>query len=154
MPLGHVQQIQIPYNASDRLAERGLLSAAADHGVGVMVMRPLGAGRLARHAPPDEALAPLAPYGVRTWARALLKFMLCDGRVSRVIAATSKPHRMTDNAIAGSGPWLDEGAREYVAELIDSSQGTAVLLRTTYDDVSRLVDKPHEFPDAALSATR
>jgi aryl-alcohol dehydrogenase-like predicted oxidoreductase len=113
-----VDQIQIPYNASDRLAERELLPAAADHGVGVIVMRPLGEGRLVRHAPPDEALAPLAPYGIRTWAQALLKFILSDGRVSCVIPATSRPERMAENAEAGSPPWFGEEEREFVAGLV------------------------------------
>jgi aryl-alcohol dehydrogenase-like predicted oxidoreductase len=111
-----VDQIQIPYNASDRLAERELLPAAADHGVGVIVMRPLGEGRLVRHAPPDEALAPLAPYGIRTWAQALLKFILSDGRVSCVIPATSRPERMAENADGGSPPWFGVEEREYVSE--------------------------------------
>lgn len=57
--------------------------------------------RLARHAPPDEALAPLAPYGIRTWAQALLEFILGDRRVSCVIPATSRPDRMAENAAAG-----------------------------------------------------
>jgi aryl-alcohol dehydrogenase-like predicted oxidoreductase len=113
-----VDQIQIPYNARDRLAERELLPAAADHGVGVIVMRPLGEGALARHAPSAEALAPLAPYGVRTWAQALLKFILSDPRVSCVIPATSRPERMAENAIAGSPPWLEEEVRGYVAGLV------------------------------------
>ena len=114
---GAVDQIQIPYNARDRLAERELLPAAADHGVGVIVMRPLGEGTLVRHSPRPEALAQLAPYGVRTWAQALLKFILSDRRVSCVIPATSRAERMTENAGAGSGPWFDDGAREYVAGL-------------------------------------
>jgi len=113
-----VDQIQIPYNASDRLAERELLPAAADHGVGVIVMRPLGEGRLAHQAPPVEALAPLAPYGIRTWAQALLKFILSDRRVSCVIPATSKPDRMAENAEAGSPPWFGEEEREYVVGLV------------------------------------
>ena len=113
-----VQQIQIPYNARDRLAERELLPAAADHGVGVIVMRPLGEGALVRNAPSAEALAPLAAYGVRTWAQALLKFILSDHRVSCVIPATSSPERMRENAEAGSPPWLDAEAREYVGGLV------------------------------------
>ena len=112
-----VDQIQIPYNARDRLAERELLPAAADHGVGVIVMRPFGEGSLLRHAPAPEALAPLAPYGVRTWAQALLKFILSDERVSCAIPATSSPERMRENAEAGGEPWLDAEAREYVAGL-------------------------------------
>jgi aryl-alcohol dehydrogenase-like predicted oxidoreductase len=118
-----VDQIQIPYNARDRLAERELLPAAADHGVGVIVMRPLGEGALARHAPSAQALAPLAPYGVRTWAQALLKFILSDPRVSCVIPATSSPERMIENAEAGSEPWFGEEEREYVAGLVrDNSE--------------------------------
>jgi len=112
-----VEQIQIPYNARDRLAERDLLPAAADHGVGVIVMRPLGEGALMRRRPPREALAPLAPYGVRTWAQALLKFILSDPRVSCVIPATSRPWRMAENAEAGSGPWFGREEREYVSRL-------------------------------------
>jgi aryl-alcohol dehydrogenase-like predicted oxidoreductase len=48
----------------------------------------------------------------------LLKFILSDPRVSCVIPATSRPERMTENAEAGTGPWLDEGGREYVAGLV------------------------------------
>ena len=116
---GGIQQIQIPYNARDRLAERELLPAAADHGVGVIVMRPLGEGALARLAPPAESLTPLAAYGVRTWAQALLKFILSDPRVSCVIPATSSPERMRENAEAGSPPWFDREAREYVGRLVN-----------------------------------
>lgn len=114
---GKVQQIQIPYNAADRLAERELLPAAADHGVGVIVMRPLGEGALVRRAPSEERLAPLAVFGVRTWAQALLKFILSDPRVSCAIPATSRPERMRENAEAGSPPWLDSEARAYVHQL-------------------------------------
>jgi aryl-alcohol dehydrogenase-like predicted oxidoreductase len=112
---GQVQQIQIPYNARDRLAERELLPAAEDNGVGVIVMRPLGEGALLRLVPSAETLAPLAAYGVHTWAQALIKFILSDPRVSCVIPATKWPDRMKENAAAGSPPWFDEEARDYVA---------------------------------------
>ena len=114
---GKVQQIQIPYNATDRLAEQELLPAAADRGVGVIVMRPLGEGALVRRVPKPETLTPLEPYGVRSWAQALLKFILSDPRVHCVIPATSRPERMRENAGAGSPPWLDDDARAYVARL-------------------------------------
>ena len=79
-------------------------------------MRPLGEGALTRRAPPEETLAPLAAYGVHTWAQALLKFILSDRRVSSVIPATSRPERMRENALAGRPPWFDQGAREFVVE--------------------------------------
>jgi aryl-alcohol dehydrogenase-like predicted oxidoreductase len=115
MRTGQVDQIQIPYNARDRAAEREILPAAADHGIGVIVMRPLGEGALARRVVSPEVLAPLAPFGVTTWAQALLKFILSDPRVSCVIPATSRPERMRENASAGEGPWFGAEEREYVA---------------------------------------
>ena len=115
MRAGEIDQIQIPYNASDRVAERDVLPAAADHGIGVIVMRPLGEGALARKRVSRDVLAPLAPFGVETWAQALLKFILSDPRVSCVIPATSRPERMRENARAGEPPWFGAEEREYVA---------------------------------------
>jgi aryl-alcohol dehydrogenase-like predicted oxidoreductase len=110
-----IDQIQIPYNARDRLAERELLPAAADLGIGVVVMRPLGEGALVRKSASPELLAPLAPFGVETWAQALLKFILSDPRVSCAIPATSRPERMAENARAGEPPWFGVEEREYVS---------------------------------------
>ncbi len=110
-----IDQIQVPYNARDRLVEREILPAAADLGIGVIVMRPLGEGALARRSPSPDVLEPLAPFGVETWAQALLKFILSDPRVSCVIPATSRPERMKENARAGEPPWFGPEEREYVA---------------------------------------
>ena len=113
---GEIDQIQIPYNARDREAEREILPAAADLGIGVIVMQPLGEGTLARKRVTPDVLAPLAPFGVETWAQALLKFILSDPRVSCVIPATSRPERMRENARAGEPPWFGPEEREHVAK--------------------------------------
>lgn len=115
---GRVQQIQIPYNAADHIVEREILPAAADLGLGVLVMRPLGGGSLARRSPPQRALERLREFGVRTWAQALIKWILSDERVHAVIPATSEPERMRENAEAGSPPWFDKQTRLYVTELL------------------------------------
>jgi aryl-alcohol dehydrogenase-like predicted oxidoreductase len=83
----------------------------------VIVMVPLGSGRLVRNAPPRSELEPLREFGVETWAQALLKFVLSDRRVSSAIPATSSPERMRENARAGEPPWFGDEEREYVAEL-------------------------------------
>ncbi len=65
--------LQVPLNPLERECERRLLPLAAELGVAVIVMRPLGAGALVRRSPAPEELAPLAPFGVETWPQALLK---------------------------------------------------------------------------------
>ena len=117
MATGRVAQVQVPYNAADRAVEAEILPAAEARGIGVIVMRPLGEGALARRAPSAEALRPLARFGVRTWAQALVKWILSDRRVHSVIPATSSLAHLAENVEAGDPPWLDADARRYVEEL-------------------------------------
>lgn len=117
MRSGRVTCIQIPYNALDRLAEQAILPLAADLGIGVLVMRPLGQGALARREPSAQQLQPLAHFGVRTWAQVLLKWLVSDPRVTTVIPATSSPEHARQNAEAGDPPWFGSEERAYVARL-------------------------------------
>jgi aryl-alcohol dehydrogenase-like predicted oxidoreductase len=112
-----VRTIQIPYNPRERAVEAEILPAAADLGLGVIVMRPFGEGGLLRRVPPGEALAPLRPFGVRTWPQALLKWILSDPRCHVAIPATSSPAHMRDNAAAGAPPWFGAEERAHVARL-------------------------------------
>ncbi|HLW01901.1 MAG TPA: aldo/keto reductase [Ktedonobacterales bacterium] len=117
MQTGRIQAIQIPYNPLERDVERVILPLAADLNLGVVVMRPFGEGNLMRRPPSDTDLAPLAPFGVTTWAQALLKWVLSDTRCHVAIPATSRPGRMTENAAAGNPPWFGVEERDYVARL-------------------------------------
>ena len=111
---GRFQTLQVPLNPLEREAEQELLPLAAELGVAVIVMRPLGQGALARREPPPEVLAEL---GVETWAQALLKWALSDERVDVVIPATKRPERARENAAAGAGPWFSPEERALVARL-------------------------------------
>jgi aryl-alcohol dehydrogenase-like predicted oxidoreductase len=117
MRTGRIICVQVPYNALDREVERAVLPLAADLGLGVIVMRPLGEGSLARRAPSPEALRPLEPFGVRTWAQALLKWIVSDPRVTVAIPATRNPEHARENAAAGDPPWFGREEREYVVRL-------------------------------------
>lgn len=117
METGRIQQIQIPYNARDHAAAREILPLAAELGLGVLVMRPLGGGALVRNPPPAVHLEPLRRFGITTWAQALLKWIISDPRVHSAIPATSKVERVRENAAAGDEPLLDADGRAYIASL-------------------------------------
>jgi aryl-alcohol dehydrogenase-like predicted oxidoreductase len=117
MRSGRVSCVQIPYNPLDRLVENDVLPLAAELGIGVIVMRPLATGPLAKRPVPAAELEPLAPFGVRTWSQALLKWLLSDPRVTTVIPATTRPDHAEQNALAGDPPWFGSEEREYVARL-------------------------------------
>ena len=117
MRTGRIDAIQIPYNPVETEVEHLVLPLAADLGLGVVVMRPFGEGTLLRTDPGPASLAPLAPFGVRTWAQALLKWILSDERCHVAIPATSWPERVSDNAAAGRPPWFGPDERRLVSRL-------------------------------------
>jgi len=117
MRTGRVDAIQIPYNPHQRVVEDRILPLAAELGLGVLVMRPLGSGPLVQRAPDPAALAPLRPFGVTTWAQALVKWGLSDERCSVSIPATSNPARISENAAAGADPWFGPDERALVSRL-------------------------------------
>jgi aryl-alcohol dehydrogenase-like predicted oxidoreductase len=114
MRSGRIDAIQIPYNPEEREVEREILPLAKELDLGVLVMRPLGGGRLARISPDREQLEQL---GVDTWAQALLGWALADPRVDVLIPATSNPNHARQNAVAGTGPAFDPDKRGLVERI-------------------------------------
>jgi aryl-alcohol dehydrogenase-like predicted oxidoreductase len=117
MSSGRINTVQVPYNPQQRDVEHTILPHAAELGVGVLLMRPLGEGRLARHAPEPARLAPLRAFGVTTWAQTLIKWGLSDPRVHVSLVATAQRERVRENAAAGSPPWFGPEERAYVLRL-------------------------------------
>jgi diketogulonate reductase-like aldo/keto reductase len=111
------ETVQVPLNPFERECEERILPLAAQLGLAVIVMRPLGQGALLRRRPPPEALAPLRDFGVTTWAQALIKWALSDERVDVAIPATRDPAHARENAVAGEPPWFGPGERRLVERL-------------------------------------
>ena len=109
--------VQLPLNPRQREAERRLLPLAAELGVAVIAMRPLGGAGSLIPEPSREELEPLGELGIETWEQALLKWALADERVDVVIPATRSPEHARTNAAAGCPPWLGPEERALVERL-------------------------------------
>jgi diketogulonate reductase-like aldo/keto reductase len=117
MRSGRFDCVQLPYNPHERACEETLLPLARELALPVIVMRPFGEGTLVRRTPPKGALEPLRPFGVETWAQALLKWVLSDDRIDVAIPATKRPERVRENVEAGRPPWFGSAERALVERL-------------------------------------
>ncbi len=99
MRTGRIDAIQIPYNPVERAVEERILPLAAELDLGVIAMRPLGGGGLARRFDPAE----------------LLRWTLSDERVHVAIPATSNVTHARANAAAGAEPRLTPERRRALA---------------------------------------
>jgi aryl-alcohol dehydrogenase-like predicted oxidoreductase len=119
MHSGRIDCVQVPYNVRDRVVEQLVLPLAAELNIGVIVMRPLGQGSLAKRSPRPEQLNPFAEFGVHTWSQVLIKWLLSDPRITTVIPATTNPEHARQNAAAGNPPWFGPSERQHVLRLAE-----------------------------------
>ena len=111
---GQVDTIQIPYNVIERGCEEELLPLAEELGIGVLIMEPLKKGRYVKELKNQPDLAPLADLGIKTWAQALIAWVLGDSRVTSAIPTTSRPERIHENAVAGHVDRMPQELRDHV----------------------------------------
>ena len=110
MRSGLIEMVQVPYNPSEREVEREILPLARELGLGVLVMRPLGSGRLGSASDRDG-------LGVESWAEAVLVWALSEPGITAVIPATGDVSHARANLRAGSHPGFDGAQRRHVEEL-------------------------------------
>ena len=113
MRSGRIHAVQVPLNPVEDDSARRILPLAADLGLGVIAMRPLGEGQLLRRAFPAE----LAATGLSGWPEALLRWCLADPRVTAAIPATTSASHAVANALVGTMAALDPDMRERIGRL-------------------------------------
>jgi diketogulonate reductase-like aldo/keto reductase len=112
--------LQVPYNPWERDCERELLPLAAELGVAVIAMRPLGGSERDERRRRGATQSELDELAVETWPQALLKWALADERIDAVIPATICAGRARENARAGIGPALAPEQRKLVERIADA----------------------------------
>jgi diketogulonate reductase-like aldo/keto reductase len=103
--------LQINYAMDDTAAERRILPLAADRGVAVIVNRPFGGGRVLGKLQNRPLPSWAQEIDCRSWAQALLKFVLSHPAVTCAIPGTASPEHMSDNIGAGFGRMPDAALR-------------------------------------------
>ena len=108
--------VQFTYNVNDRQVEQVLLPLAAERGTAVIVNRPFDGGEV--FGPKTERPLPgwAAELQCRSWAEALLKWVVAHPAVTCAIPATSKPAHLAENMRALAGPLPDAALRRRIAD--------------------------------------
>jgi diketogulonate reductase-like aldo/keto reductase len=110
-----VDFVQINYSAAEREVERRVLPIAQDRGVAVLANRPFAEGTIFRRIRPRPLPAWAGEIDCRSWAEALLKFVVSHPAVTCAIPATSDVAHLRENMRAAYGPLPDAKLRERIA---------------------------------------
>jgi len=107
--------VQLTYNIADRAAEQRLLPLAQERGIAVIANRPFRRKELIHIAEPHPLPGWAAEIDCRTWAQALLKFIVSHPAVTCAIPATSQVAHMRENMAAAAEPLPDVALRRRMA---------------------------------------
>jgi aryl-alcohol dehydrogenase-like predicted oxidoreductase len=118
-----VDFIQTNYSIFDRDAERRLLPAAADKGVGVLINLPLEKARLMKVVEGHPLPGFAQEFGATSWAQFFLKWVMAHPAVSTVLCGTSNPDHMSDNVQAMAGPLPDGRMRARMVAHMETIPG-------------------------------
>jgi hypothetical protein len=127
---GNYESCTVQYNVLDRRNEPGI-ARAHELGMGVVIMGPVGGGRLAE---PSPAIQALIPGGAKSSAEVALRFVLANPNVSCAISGMSAMEQVEENiATASRAEPMGDDERRRVAEMLEENQRLADLYCTGCD---------------------
>jgi diketogulonate reductase-like aldo/keto reductase len=100
--------------------ENRLLPMAADRGLPVIINRPFMNGAYFRRLEKTPLPPWAAEFDCHTWSQFSLKYILANPAVTCVLAETTNPTHMEENARAAFGAVPDAAARLRMRQLIDA----------------------------------
>jgi len=124
---GHFEVLTAQYNLLDR-ANEGPIALAHDSGLAVVIMGPVGGGRL---GPPSSFIRRLIPRRVHSTPEAALRFVLSNPNVSCAISGMSTIAMVEENVATASRPDpLSHEERDQVAAMLQENARLAELYCT------------------------
>jgi aryl-alcohol dehydrogenase-like predicted oxidoreductase len=99
------------------VAER-ILPLAQELGIATLIYMPFGRGRWVSRVEGEQVPEWAQAFGIDSWGKFFLKYIISHPAVTCVTPATSKPKNMLDNIGAAYGDLPDEPARKKMAQLI------------------------------------
>ncbi len=115
--------IGVDYAIDNHGAAEKILPLAQELGIATLIYVPFGRSRLFSRVSGVEVPEWAQEFGIDTWGKFFLKYIISHPAVTCVTPATSKPKNMLDNIGAAYGDLPDEATRKKMAALIDGLPG-------------------------------
>lgn len=127
---GEFEGVLLQYNLLDRSNEEGI-AYAAEKGMGVVVMGPVGGGRLGQ---PSEEIRKLIPGGVQSTAEAALRFVLANPHVTCALSGMTRMNEVVENLQTASREEpLSSAEKAHMEAMLEENRRLAELYCTGCD---------------------
>jgi uncharacterized protein len=124
---GHFESMTVQYNLLDRANEAGI-GLARERGMGVVIMGPVGGGRLAGFSPEINRLI---AGGAKSTSALALRFLLANPGVGVALSGMSSVQMVEENvATVSRQEPLSDGERQQIAAALDEIKQLADLYCT------------------------
>ncbi len=126
---GNIDFVQVNYSIFNREAEKRVLPAAADKGIGVLINMPLEKARLHKVVEGQRLPDFAKEFGAENWAQFFLKWVISNPLVTCALPSTSNPAHARENIGALRGPLPDQAMRQRMIRHMETIPGFADIAR-------------------------